>query len=118
MRNIIFNERIEVLVMHNTKVSIIVPVYNTAQYLHKCLDGLVNQTYQNIEIVCVNDGSTDDSLNILREYESKDGRIVIIDRENGGLSSARNVGNDVATGDYIMFCGIANSLPQSPKSLR
>ncbi len=90
--------------MGNEKVSIIVPVYNTAQYLPKCLDGLINQTYKNIEIVCVNDGSTDNSPDILREYANKDDRIVIIDCENGGLSSARNIGNDVATGDYIMFC--------------
>lgn len=84
-------------------VSIIVPIYNVETYLQKCLDSLVNQTYSNIEIICVNDGSTDSSLQILEEYAKKDSRIKIINQENQGVSVARNNGIDNATGDYILF---------------
>lgn len=86
-----------------TKFSIIVPVYNVEKYLPKCLDSLVNQTYKNIEIICINDGSTDNSLAILNEYAQKDIRIKIINQENQGVSVARNNGIDNATGDYILF---------------
>ncbi len=82
-------------------VSIIVPVYNVEPYLRRCLDSLCNQTYQNLEIICVNDGSTDNSLSILREYESTDGRIRVVDKPNGGVSSARNAALDIATGDWV-----------------
>lgn len=82
-------------------ISIIVPVYNAERYLAKCVDSLLNQTLQNIEIVCVNDGSTDNSLAILKEYD--DYRIVIVDKNNSGVSGARNNGLDVARGNYIMF---------------
>lgn len=86
------------------KVSIIVPVYNVEKYLAKCLDSLVNQTMQDIEIIAVNDGSTDGSANILKEYEQKyDGKIKVLTKENGGLSDARNYGMPYATGDYIAF---------------
>lgn len=85
------------------KVSIIVPVYNVEKYLAKCLDSIINQTYKNIEIICVNDGSTDNSFGILKDYAQKDGRIKIINRENGGLSVARNSGLEVATGEYCYF---------------
>ena len=84
-------------------ISIIVPVYNVENYLGKCLDSLINQTYKDIEIICINDGSTDNSLNILREYEQIDSRIIIIDQKNGGLSDARNIGLKEAAGEYIMF---------------
>ncbi len=84
-------------------VSIIVPVYNVRQYLPKCLDSLVNQTLKNIEIICVDDGSTDGSGDILAEYASKDGRIRVITKKNGGLSSARNAGIAVARADYLGF---------------
>ncbi len=84
-------------------ISIIVPIYNVENYLRKCLDSLVNQTYKNIEIICVNDGSTDNSLNILREYEQIDNRIIIVDKKNGGLSNARNSGLKKVTGEYLMF---------------
>ena len=86
-----------------TKFSIIVPIYNVEKYLPKCLDSLINQTYSNIEIICVNDGSTDNSLQILEEYANKDKRIKIINQENQGVSVARNNGIDNATGDYILF---------------
>lgn len=84
-------------------ISIIVPVYNSEQYLRTCLDSLINQTLKKIEIICVNDGSTDNSRKILTEYADKDKRIKIIDKKNGGLSSARNVGIQNATAGYIGF---------------
>lgn len=85
------------------KVSIIVPVYNVEKYLSKCLESLINQTLKDIEIVCVNDGSTDNSLSILKEYANKDSRIKVIDKQNKGVSVARNLGIEVATGEYLMF---------------
>ena len=84
-------------------VSIIVPVYNTEEYLQKCLDSLTNQTLKNIEIICVNDGSTDNSLKILQEYAVKDDRIKIINQENKKQGAARNAGMRIATGEYIGF---------------
>ncbi len=87
----------------NVKVSVIIPVYNTEKYLDECLNSVQNQTLKDIEIVCVNDGSTDGSLKILEEHEKNDSRIRIINQENGGVSSARNNGIRNAHGDYIMF---------------
>jgi glycosyltransferase involved in cell wall biosynthesis len=85
-------------------ISIIVPIYNTEPYLKKCLDSLVNQTLENIEIICVNDCSPDNSLNILREYEKKDDRIKVVDfKENRGVSVARNEGVKIARGEYVGF---------------
>ena len=84
-------------------ISIIVPIYNVAPYLPKCLDSLVNQTYRDIEIICVNDGSTDGSLAILQEYAQKDERIQIISRENKGISCSRNEALDIAQGEWTMF---------------
>lgn len=85
------------------KVSIIVPVYNTSQYLEKCLDSLIKQTLKDIEIICVNDGSTDDSGKILENYAKKDKRVVVINQKNMGQSAARNAGLDAARGEYIGF---------------
>ena len=85
------------------KVSIIVPVYNVEEYLVKCLDSLVNQTLKEIEIICINDGSTDNSLEILNTYAQKDSRITIIDKKNEGVSAARNTGLNISKGEYIMF---------------
>lgn len=87
------------------KISIIVPVYNVEKYLSRCLDSLLNQTLIDIEIICVNDGSTDESLKILESYAEKDNRIKIVNKENGGLSSARNEGLKYVTSDYVGFCG-------------
>lgn len=84
-------------------VSIIIPVYNTAKYLHQALDSVIYQTYQNLQIICVNDGSTDNSLSILKEYAKNDLRIEIITQRNSGLSSARNRGLESAKGDYVLF---------------
>lgn len=89
--------------MKKPKVSAIVPVYNSSEYLSQCLESIINQSYKDIEIVCVNDGSTDNSLDILREYKKKDNRIVIIDKPNGGVSSARNAGLKSAKGKYVQF---------------
>lgn len=85
------------------KVSVIVPVYNVEEYLQECLDSLVSQTLDEIEIICVNDGSTDNSLTLLNEYASKYPKIKVINRENGGLSAARNTGMKEAKGKYIGF---------------
>ena len=84
-------------------ISIIVPVYNVAPYLPQCLDSLVNQTYRDLEIICVNDGSKDNSLEILEEYAQKDKRIRIINQSNQGLSGARNTGIQQAQGEWTMF---------------
>lgn len=89
--------------MEKAKISIIVPVYNAEKYLYNCIDSIINQSYNNLEIILINDGSTDNSLLICKEFASKDSRIIIIDKENGKVSSARNAGLDIVTGDYIGF---------------
>ncbi len=85
------------------KVSVIVPVYNVENYLEKCLDSIISQTYKNLEIILVDDGSTDSSGKICDSYAKKDKRIKVIHKENGGLSDARNMGLDVASGKFISF---------------
>ncbi|MBQ6992723.1 MAG: glycosyltransferase [Clostridia bacterium] len=86
------------------KISVIIPVYNTEKYLKKCLDSVINQTYQDFEIIIVNDGSTDNSDKIIKEYTCKNPeKIKSYKKENGGLSSARNYGLSKATGEYISF---------------
>lgn len=84
-------------------VSVIVPVYNTAQYIGKCLESIMAQTYRDLEIICVDDGSTDGSSEILDEYEQKDARIRVIHKENGGSVTARKAGISAATGEYIGY---------------
>lgn len=85
------------------KISIIVPIYNVEKYLRDCIESIINQTYKEIEILLINDGSTDSSLEICEEYAKKNDKIKIINKKNGGLSDARNVGLEHATGKYIMF---------------
>lgn len=85
------------------KVSVVIPVYNVEDYLEECLDSIINQTLDDIEIICINDGSTDSSLNILEKYANLDGRIIIHSQENSGLSASRNRGIDLSNGDYIYF---------------
>ena len=85
------------------KITVIVPVYNVEHYLDRCLDSLINQTYKNLEIIVINDGSTDNSGEICQEYAQKDSRIIYIEKENGGLSDARNAGLDRMTGSYVTF---------------
>ena len=87
----------------NPLVSIVIPVYNVENYLRQCMDCVVNQTYENLEIVCVNDGSPDRSIDILREYELQDKRVKVIEIENQGLSGARNVGTSHSTGEYLIY---------------
>lgn len=84
-------------------ISLVVPIYNVEKYLRKCLDSLLAQTFSDIEIILVNDGSSDNSLGICEEYLQKDTRITLINKKNGGLSDARNVGLKIAKGDYIGF---------------
>jgi glycosyltransferase involved in cell wall biosynthesis len=83
--------------------SIIVPVYNVEDYLEQCLESILNQNYSNFELILVNDGSTDSSLKICKKYQEQFKHIVLIEKENGGLSDARNTGLAVAKGDYIIF---------------
>lgn len=85
------------------QVSVIIPIYNVEKYLVKCINSVINQTYKNIEIICVNDGSTDNSLAILKNLSQKDSRIKIINKKNGGLSSARNEGLKHVTSEYVYF---------------
>lgn len=84
-------------------ISVIVPVYNVEKYLHRCVDSILNQTYENLEILLVDDGSTDGSGAICDEYAQRDSRVRVIHKENGGLSSARNAGIDAAKGEYLAF---------------
>ena len=85
------------------ELSVVVPIYDVEDYLPECLDSLIGQTFKNLEIICVNDGSPDNCIEILREYERKDSRIIVIDKPNGGVSSARNVGMRAAKGEYLTF---------------
>ena len=87
----------------NEKVSIIVPIYNGEKYLQECLDSIQRQTYTNIEIILVNDGSSDKTIDICRENQRNDARIVIVDKENGGVTSARKAGVEKASGEFVMF---------------
>lgn len=89
--------------MIKNKVSIIVPVYNVEKYLEQCVNSILAQTYKNIEVILVDDGSPDNCPQICDDFAAKDQRIKVIHKKNGGLSSARNAGLDVATGEYVMF---------------
>lgn len=84
-------------------ISVVVPVYNVENYLAKCINSILNQTYSNIEVILVDDGSTDSSSQICNNFAENDSRINVIHKPNGGVSSARNIGIEVATGDYICF---------------
>jgi len=87
----------------NDLISVIVPIFNVEQYLEKCINSLINQTYKNIEIILVDDGSTDKSSKICDKYASQDNRIKVIHKQNGGISSARNTGMNIAKGKYYSF---------------
>ena len=88
---------------YGEKISVIIPIYNTEKYLIRCMDSIISNTYKNLEIICINDGSTDGSLSILRDYEKQDKRVLIINIENGGVSRARNIGLKRASGEIISF---------------
>lgn len=85
-------------------VNIIIPVYNNEIYIHECLQSLLNQSYQSLKIIIVNDGSTDNTLAICQKYAAKDSRIKVVNQENGGPGKARNTGLDYTEGPYVMFC--------------
>ena len=85
------------------KVSVIVPVFNVEKYLKQCIESILSQTYRNLEILLIDDGSTDSSGIICDQYGEKDQRVKVVHKKNGGLSSARNMGIDAATGAYIAF---------------
>ena len=89
--------------MNRDLISIIVPIYNVEKYLTECVDSIIKQTYKNLEIILVDDGSTDHSKDICDQYVKIDTRIRVIHKVNGGLSSARNAGIDIANGNYYMF---------------
>uniref|UniRef100_UPI004057A8A6 glycosyltransferase family 2 protein n=1 Tax=Agathobacter sp. TaxID=2021311 RepID=UPI004057A8A6 len=89
--------------MNNNKITIIVPVYNIANYIEKCIESIINQTYRNIEIILIDDGSTDNSGEICSCYAKKDSRIIVIHQKNGGLVNARKAGLNAATGEYVIF---------------
>lgn len=86
-----------------SKISVIIPVYNVVNELETCLNSIINQTYGHLEIICVNDGSTDGSGEICERFAAQDSRIIVIHQKNAGLSAARNTGIDRATGDYLAF---------------
>ena len=89
--------------MEHELISIIVPIYNVENYLRQCLDSIVAQTYQNFECLLINDGSTDNSADICREYVEKDSRFRYFEKENGGLSSARNLGIERSGGRTLLL---------------
>ena len=84
-------------------ISIIIPIYNVEKYLRRCLESVQNQTFQDWEAICVNDGSPDNSADIVREFAARDARFKLVNKENGGLSDARNAGMAVASGEYILY---------------
>lgn len=85
------------------KISVIIPVYNVSEFIPKCLESVLNQNFDDIEVICVNDGSSDNSLAILKDFENKDKRIIVIDKENEGSGVARNAGLAIAKGKYVYF---------------
>lgn len=84
-------------------VSVIIPIYNSEKYVVQCVESVLNQTLENIEIICVNDGSSDSSLELLKKLEKKDRRVVLVSQDNQGLSGARNTGMQYAQGQYMYF---------------
>src|SRR5690606_18531829 len=92
-----------VMTNSNPLISIVVPVYNSEKYLPECIESILNQNYANIELIIVNDGSTDNSLSIAEKFSENDSRIKILSQRNSGVSAARNLGISIAQGDYIGF---------------
>lgn len=95
------------------KISVIIPVYNAENYLPECLNSVINQTLQEIEIICINDGSTDNSLSVLEKYSLKDSRIRILNQKNEGVSKARNLGIENAKGEFLAFLDADDWLPDN-----
>ena len=90
--------------MGDALISVVVPVYNAEKFLADCLESICSQTYERLEIICVNDGSDDGSLAVLHEFAGKDQRIQVIDQKNRGVSRARNKALKVLNGSYVMLC--------------
>ena len=88
--------------MNNPVISIIIAVYNAERYIKRCLDSILNQTFNDFEVICINDGSSDDSRKIIKDYAQRDRRIVYIEQENKGVSATRQVGLDHAKGLYVI----------------
>ena len=89
--------------MNDIKISVVIPSYNAEKYIGRCIDSVLNTGYDNLEIICINDGSKDGTLAVLRDYEKKYDCIKVIDTPNGGVSRARNLGIEKACGDFITF---------------
>lgn len=89
--------------MENVKISVIIPVYNAESWIEKCINSIQNSTYDNLEIICINDGSTDNSLEVLQRIANRDDRVIVETKENEGVSRARNYGMARSTGEYLMF---------------
>ena len=87
----------------NVMISVIIPVYNAKGTINRCLDSVLNQIYKNVEVICVDDESTDESLNICRDYQKSDSRVKIVEQKNGGVAAARNAGLEIAQGEYVTF---------------
>ena len=101
-----------------SKVSVIVPVYNGEDKLKRCVESILNQDYEDLELILINDGSKDNSRAIIDEYAEKDSRIKKLHKENGGVSSTRNAGLELAEGDYVQFVDVDDYLPmESTKQL-
>ncbi len=98
-----YSESEDTLKSSGVKVSVVIPVYNTEKYIDECLETLENQTLKEIEIICVNDGSKDGSLQVLQKHAEKDPRVKVLDQENSGVCVARNRGLEAATGEYVIF---------------
>ena len=92
------------------KISVIIPVYKVEEFLNSCVESIVNQTYQNLEIILVDDGSPDNCPNLCDEWAKKDERVKVVHKKNGGLSSARNAGLEIMTGDYVLFVDSDDSI--------
>ena len=100
-------------IMEDKKVSIIIPAYNVENYIEDCLESILNQTYTNIEVIIVNDGSTDGTLEKITPYADKDKRIIILNQENQGVSATRNNGIEIAKGEYFAFFDADDYIPQN-----
>ena len=98
---------------NSPKISLIIPIYNMGRYLRECLDSIIKQSLKELEIICIDDGSTDDTLEILKEYQWKDNRVKILEQENHGVSYSRNKGIDYASGEYIFFIDPDDWLPDT-----
>ncbi len=97
----------------NFLVSIVVPIYNSEKYIGRCINSIINQSYRNLEIILINDGSKDNSLNICKKFAKQDKRIILLNQNNNGVSAARNAGIDIAKGEYISFIDADDSVEKN-----